>query len=90
MRSAVQEEVYRLNAKQKRPALSRYAKAADDRDDILECYRRIETHFRQLQVSIWQTLRWRKDLKKSKVNVSMSTWCILNEQLVVCKFHEVC
>jgi hypothetical protein len=51
MCSAVQEEICQLNAKQKRPTLSRYASAENDRDDILESYRRIETHLRQLHVS---------------------------------------
>jgi hypothetical protein len=51
LRSAVQEEISQLNTKQKRNGLSRYVDAVNDKDDILECYRRIGIHFRQLHVS---------------------------------------
>jgi hypothetical protein len=54
MHSAVQTEVSHLNAKQKRGGPSRLVAAANDKDDIFECYRRIESHFRQLQVSAYK------------------------------------
>jgi hypothetical protein len=56
MCSAVLEEIRHLTAKQNRRTLSRYADALDDKDDILDSYRRIEACFRRLQVSILKAL----------------------------------
>jgi hypothetical protein len=58
MRSSVLEEIKHLNSKQRRNTLSRYADAVDDKDDILDSYRRIETCFRRLQVSELKALVW--------------------------------
>ncbi|KAG8725617.1 hypothetical protein FRC09_000004 [Ceratobasidium sp. 395] len=49
-----------VNKKQERRTLSRFADTHRDDDDILEVYRRIESHFRQLQLnstlSMWSSM----------------------------------
>jgi hypothetical protein len=49
--SAVKEEVSQLSVKQKRSGLSRYVEAVNYKDEVLECYRRVDAHIRQLHVS---------------------------------------
>jgi hypothetical protein len=49
--SGLQEQISHVNEQQKRRGLKRYIETVQDVEDIIRCYRRIETLFRQLQVS---------------------------------------
>jgi hypothetical protein len=49
--SGLQQQIDRIDEQQKRRGPKRYAEAAEDADDLIECYRRIDALFRQLQVS---------------------------------------
>ncbi|KAG8701130.1 hypothetical protein FRC09_005542 [Ceratobasidium sp. 395] len=49
--SAIQDQINHINQKQQRRVLGRYTGVGQDEDDIIECYRRIESHFRRLQIN---------------------------------------
>jgi hypothetical protein len=50
--SAIQQEIKDINKQQQRKLLSRIAKATQGEDKLIRYYRRIEAHFRQLQMSV--------------------------------------
>jgi hypothetical protein len=54
--SAIQQEIKHIAEQQQRNLLSRIAKAEQDGDDIIRCYRRIEGLFRQLEVSLYHAI----------------------------------
>jgi hypothetical protein len=49
--SAIQREIEYINEHQKEKLLGRIIRATQDEEDLIKCYRRIQGHFRQLQVS---------------------------------------
>jgi hypothetical protein len=52
VRSAIEEQVDHIQHQQKRSEERRLVSALEDEEDIIQCYRRIEVLFHQLQVSV--------------------------------------
>jgi hypothetical protein len=57
--SGLQKQIEHTNEKQKRRGAKQWAEADQDIDDLIDCYRHVDTLFRQLQVSasIGQSIR---------------------------------
>ncbi|KAG8697652.1 hypothetical protein FRC09_007728 [Ceratobasidium sp. 395] len=49
--SVIRNQIDYINKRQQRHVLGRYTGTGQDEDDIIECYRRVESHLRRLQVS---------------------------------------
>jgi hypothetical protein len=82
-RSGLEKEIRHINEQQQRWGPRRYAEATQDIDDLIGCYRRIETLFRQMQVQSTLVIKLRQRLILLKNNAILSVWAIANEHLAV-------